>query len=242
MELFSYLIGDHVLNAIDLTTKQVNYSPNFGPDYEASQRKMFDQTQAAPYFDRRVVENANFGTTIWDGGPVPEFLDGMIAREPNLPLFVPFGDCPQLMFAGRQTVGLVHATRDTIDKYILDIFADKFFKNEDPAETIVGFSPYIFSHNFSHEYLNLQREDEWRKAEVVYDQNGKMHIDLRKMAVDDLLRIGVDLGNILDHRVNNYDLSEGSVRFGGVAVSHRHAHNTGAQEGRSGMMIMLLEQ
>lgn len=246
-----YKFGDNILNAIDVSVPQSNYWMKYGDDAVESQSRFFQSLGVSHLFARRVVAAYPFGTNVMEISDLSfsgyesekrsrcNGYDGVITSIPEIPLFSGWGDCPQLLVAGENSVGLVHTARDTLDNYILTIFFEMFFRNNTPRKTKVGFSPYIFPESFDHQYVNLKRED-WFNKGCIYKKDNLLYVDLFKMIEDDLLRLGITPENIMDAKLNSFKISEDSFKRGGYSVSHRHALSVeGAKEGRGGLCIMI---
>jgi copper oxidase (laccase) domain-containing protein len=251
-KIYQYSFGEHVLNGTDISCPIDNYNVKYGGEPLRAQLMLLERLGIQHLFDRRAVMGAVFGNSVlkitdlecsgYDSESRSRCsgYDGVITNERNLPLMTGWGDCPELLVAGKNTVGIVHSTGKTLDRYILDNFFKLFFETEDPADTKVGFSPYIFPGNYTGDFRDLTRFNEWSEAGLIRIENGVQHMNLAGMNAEDLLRLGVLAKNIHNKCYNSYQISIESNREGGYAVSHRHAANTpGTREGRGAACIML---
>ena len=241
---YTYGFKSDILDAIDVSIPQRNYFRRYSSDAIENQRTFFSELGIENCFDNRVIVANSFGTNILrvedlshsgytDNECNCDGYDGVITSIPKVPLFTGFGDCPQLMVIGNNEIGLVHATRDTLDNYILQVFFDEFSRNNNLSETKIGFSPYLHTPNFGHKYLNLQRTD-W--DESIIEIQGVYFLDLKKMILEDLQNLGINDFNIFDLSINTYNLSQQSAERGGYQISHRQAST---KEGRGGLVLML---
>ena len=248
---YEYNLGCGARGVIDISDVQKNYSVKWGNGALDAQRELLNGCGMGGLFDRRVVVASAFGVKIarvedssfsgYDnkGRSRCDGYDGAITDLSNIPIMHGWGDCPWLMVAGRGKIGVVHATRETIDKFVLDHFFEGFFKGIDRFGVKVGFSPFIRADKFSHEYLNLNRISDWENSDAAYKKNGVYHLDLGKMIHAELERLGVLRENIFDAGFDSYKMSERSVKEGGFAVSHRHVFDSGAtKEGRGACCII----
>lgn len=84
-------------------------------------------------------------------------FDGVIVTEPNFPIVIPWGDCPNLLVAGKSSIGIVHAARDTIDMDIVRVFFERFLVREAVQNVRIAMTPCIAADFFDHEWLDLRR-------------------------------------------------------------------------------------
>ena len=252
-DIYKYDLGHSVLNGIDIQTVQPNYFVKYGSGAIESQRRLLERLGIGELFDRRVMIAPIFGNKIlsigdlyYSGYENPHTsrcngYDGIITTEPNMPLISGWGDCPWLLVASNSKIGTVHATRDTLDMYILDNFFDSFLEGiTDKSELRIGFSPYIPQFLFDHDELNMKRKSDWIEANAVDESNGKYLLDLKKIIFYELERLDIPLENISDGNLNSWEISNKSHEQGGYSVSHRHAKKTiGSVEGRGAFCLML---
>jgi copper oxidase (laccase) domain-containing protein len=240
---FSYPLGKYTLNLIDLSIPQRNYSCKYSDDALKNQMKFFKENNLEKLFHKRTVMACNFKSTIKKienfsfsnySGKISNCngFDGIFTSIPELPLVTAFGDCPQLMVVGKNNIGIVHAGRKVLDDNIIELFFNQFSRYEKLSECKIGFSPYIFQENFSHNFLNFNRD--WEDSINLI--NGKFYVDLKKMIVKDLKNVGIKEENIFDAKIDTYKLSLNSQNSGGYQISHRQASN---KEGRGLLLIML---
>jgi copper oxidase (laccase) domain-containing protein len=264
--IHQYDLGKTVANGIETRCPMGNCYVKYGGEPMTSQLRLLSEIGASNLFDRRVMIGAVFGNSVlrvkdlsFSGYKTEQEpicmansgyeaartmcngYDGVITSMKGLPIMIGWGDCPELLVAGKNTVGIVHSTGKTLDKFILDNFFAQFFETECPVDTRVAFSPYLFTEHYTGDFRNLARFDEWSEAGVITGSiDDRQHLDLEGANMRDLLRLGILHENIHNAHYSSYNLSALSHELGGYAVSHRHATNTpGAKEGRGAMCIML---
>lgn len=248
MEFLNYPLGENVFNAVDVSKVQVNYALQYGKKALDSQKTFFEKNGILRDFPRRVVPAGAHGVEMlriedlsfsgYDAnGTKCRGYDGVITTIPRVPLFAVVADCPQLMVAGKNTIGLLHASRSTVDQNIISKFFKLFSNFEDLKNVKVGFSPYIFQENFDHDYLKLKRKDDFAKH--IDARDGKFYIDLAGVIKDDLVREGIKFDNIYDKRINTFEVSRISRELGGFQISYREHMKNPVKGGRGGLCVML---
>jgi copper oxidase (laccase) domain-containing protein len=241
----NYHLGKDVLNVIDVGIPQRNYLLKYGSEGLSSQKKFFEEVGIIHLFDTRIVIANSFDTKVervedehlcgYDGSASKcQGYEGIITSTPNMPLFVAFGDCPQLMIVGENEIGIVHATYKTLNKDILKIFFRKFFVNNRISTTKVAFSPYLHQEHFTPKNLALRTISYLEK--MVLKKESTYHLDIKSKIVEELEEIRIEKENIFDLGIDTYDLSKQSSKVGGYQTSHRQATD---KEGRSGLVLML---
>jgi copper oxidase (laccase) domain-containing protein len=245
MEFKSYNFGENILNVIDVSPKQINYYLKYSKNAIVNQKKFFKELNLDNLFENRVMVASPFSGKVkrihgesYSGYTSTssncQEYDGIITSDKNLPLYFGFGDCPWLMVSSENSIGVVHSSRGTLDKNILQTFFKEFSKTSDLSKIKIGFSPYIFKGNFGNEYLPEERKEFFAKFSKI--KNGLYYIDLKKAIVNDLINIGIKKKNIFDFKINTYEMSKKSSKLGGFEISHRQAKN---KEGRGGAILMI---
>lgn len=243
-----YNLGEKIFNAIDVGIPQRNYMMKYNPDGIENQKRFFEELEIFDLFEKRVIIANSFGTSIVriedesfsgykENASNCQGHEGVITAVPNLPLFVPFGDCPQLMIVGEKEIGLVHATSRTLNKGVLSKFFDKFTQENNFSEIRVAFSPYLHQEHFTHK-IRLARALSWIESEILQREN-EYHEDVKTRIVNELKIRGLREENILDLNIDTYELSKRSSEAGGYQTSHRQSTN---KEGRSGLVLMIKDK
>lgn len=242
MKIRSYDFGENIVNGIDVSEKQINYSTKYSKEARENQFNLLKKLGVENYFLNRVDIGCVHGTNIAvlrsflfteDRNKISDY-DGVITDVENMPLFLSSGDCLILMVVGKKTIGLLHCSRKTIDEGIVMEFFSKMKEFENLSDLSLGISPYIFQENFSHEYLNLIRD--WKK--FVLEKKGKFYLDLKGMVEQDLFSLGIKERQIYDFSINTYDMSKKSLEEKGFQVSHKHYLENPCFEGRLGICLM----
>lgn len=242
MKIKSYDFGENIVNGIDVSEKQINYSTKFSDDARKNQLKLLRELKIGNYFPNRVDIGCVHDSKI---AVLRSFLftedknkisgyDGVITDVSNMPLLLPSGDCLIMMVVGKKAIGLLHCSRNTMDLGIIDEFFSEFKAFDKLSDLKIGFSPYVFQENYVNEYLNLGRN--W--DDYVLEKEGKFYLDLKGMAMNDLKRIGISESQVMDFSINTYEMSKKSLSEGGFQVSHKDYFKNPVREGRLGICLM----
>lgn len=242
MKIKSYDFGENIVNGVDVSSKQINYSTKYSEDARKNQLKLLNNLKIGNYFPNRVDVGCVHDSKI---AVLRSFLftedrnkitgyDGVITDVSNMPLLLPSGDCLIMMVVGKKAIGLLHCSRDTMDQGIIEEFFSEFKVFDNLSDLKIGFSPYIFQENYSHEYLNLGRD--WEN--YILEKDDKFYLDLKGMAMNDLKRIGIFESQVMDFSIDTYEMSKKSLDEEGFQVSHKDYYQNPVREGRLGICLM----
>lgn len=254
-DIFSYDLGGHVLNGIDVSPKQPNYYVKYDQSAIDSQRNFFQRLGIGELFDRRVMVAVSWGVNMLVVNDLSfsgykdrmtskcNGFEGVIVTEPDIPILSGWSDCPWLMAAGKQSVGIVHTARDTVDSNVIEVFLGVLSVRERLSDLRIGVSPYIPTMLFGHDQLSLKRRSDWETAGAINEIDGKFYVDLHRMILADLVKSGLREGQVSNGHLDSYAISERSHALGGFAVSRRHAQVAkDCKEGRGAFCLMMKEK
>ena len=133
-----------------------------------------------------------------DRGKIIKGVDGLITKEKNLFLTITVADClPIFIFdAKNEVVGLVHAGWKGLTKSILEKAIKKFVRNfqSNPKEILVGIGPAICQ---AHYEVKKDLTREFKSFPTAFlKKEGKIFLDLKKVAEIQLLNLGIKKENI----------------------------------------------
>jgi polyphenol oxidase len=105
--------------------------------------------------------------------------DGLITQKKNIPLCVATADCLPILFYDKvnNVIGIAHGGRKGLDAGIIKQMIEQFVNNynSDPKDIIVGIGP------------GIERKCYWVESKF---------IDIRALAIDDLIKSGIEEKNI----------------------------------------------
>lgn len=254
MNILKHDLGDCVVSASDVSVPAVNYMARFSPNALFNQAYFLQEAGIGLHFPSRVVMSIVHDNNVLeiDENDVHTYAsytgsasncqgyDAIITCAKGVPLMGFWADCAELMVAGKEHVGMVHAGRLTLDKKILHVFFDRFFMKELPSVTKVAISPYLGVDNHSFYPDSCDRFSEWMSNGCVDERRGESYLDMGEVLRQDLRSVGVLEKNIDDPRIDSFSLSIKSQYKEGFRVSHRHAAKfEGRAEGRGISVVML---
>ncbi len=140
----------------------------------------------------RVVSNR-------DAGKVIEKTDGLIIADNNLFLTITMADCLPIFIYDpeKEIIGLVHGGWRSLAKNILTLSIEKMAENFGslPKDILVGIGPGISQCHFEVKE-DLLVEFKPYLGEALLNKNGKLFLDLKKIAKIQLINLGVKEKNI----------------------------------------------
>lgn len=145
-----------------------------------------------------------------DSGTIIPETDGLVTDKKNLFLVATFADClPIFVFDPKQeVVGLIHGGRKGLAKAILRVAIQKMNRvfNVNPKNLKVGIGPGICREHYE---VGEEALKSFKHLPQSYNKrNGKVFLDLRKVAFLQLTKLGIKKKNIEISAECTYELSE----------------------------------
>jgi len=150
-----------------------------------------------------------------DYGKVIKNVDGLLTNIPGQILVIFSADClPILIFDPKnKAIANLHGSRNSLVKGIIKEAISKmiFYFNSRPKDLLVAIGPHIRSCHYwlkKETYLKLKKS-KFSKYFLLgksfhaleYGSKGKVYFDLTKLALDELLKLGVKRKNIEDCKI-----------------------------------------
>jgi len=135
------------------------------------------------------------------GGYIKLGVDGLISETTGQILIIYAADClPILIYdPKRKRIGAIHAGKKGLIKGIIENAIATF--ETDPASLIIGIGPHIRSccYDLREDAEELKNDPQIRR--YISKRNQKIYLDLTKIAIDKLLKLGVKEENIEDCKI-----------------------------------------
>ena len=135
------------------------------------------------------------------GGYIKLGVDGLISETTGQILIIYAADClPILIYdPKRKRIGAIHAGKKGLIKGIIENAILAF--ESDPSSLIIGIGPHIRSccYDLKEDAEELKNNPQIRR--YISKRNQKIYLDLTKIAIDKLLKLGVEEENIEDCKI-----------------------------------------
>jgi copper oxidase (laccase) domain-containing protein len=152
-------------------------------------------------------------------------FDGVYTQVRGIPLCVGFADCPQILVAGNDLVGIIHAGRVNMDKSIINKFLSEVSKVTDPRGLVFGMSPHVRGRNYLHMVVfHLRRYKEWMETGVITPHGKDYAVDLTKAIMDDFDRNGIRRDRVFDSGLDTFVEGCSAAKMGNMWINSKRAH------------------
>lgn len=141
-------------------------------------------------------------------------FDAAFTEVVGTPLAVCFDDCPIIFVSGPKIVGIIQASRDSLDLGIIPRFFEQISKFTDIHTLKFGVTPYIRAEDYLHPELRMKRSEEWLKQRVLIPAAGGYLLDLKKAITDDIDQYGIGPGKIFDFGMDTIDMADLALKNG----------------------------
>jgi len=130
----------------------------------------------------------------------PPTCDALITNKPNTPLMVMVADCSPIIFYDdkTKTIAVAHAGRagafHNIVKNVIDAFKNDFGANI--SEIVVSIGPAICQSCYEVGSEIFEEAQQLNLEYALLNDNGKYYLDIRKILITQLLKLGVQKENL----------------------------------------------
>jgi YfiH family protein len=140
-----------------------------------------------------------------DGGREIKGVDGLITNLPNQILSIRSADClPILIYdKKKKVVAAIHGGRECLVKGILKEAIKKMKKNfkTKPQDLLVAIGPHIRVCHYWLKEKTYQRLKRTKFKKYFVKRTKKIYFDLTRLAIDQLLNLGIKKENIEDSKI-----------------------------------------
>jgi YfiH family protein len=140
-----------------------------------------------------------------DGGKEIKGVDGLITNLPNQILSIKSADClPILIYdKKKRVIAAIHGGRECLTKGILERTIRKMEKefNCQAEDLLVAIGPHIKVCHYWLKEKTYQKLKTTKFKKYFLRKDGKIYFDLTKLAIDQLLKLGVKKENVEDSKI-----------------------------------------
>jgi YfiH family protein len=140
-----------------------------------------------------------------DGGREIKGVDGLITNLPNQILSIKSADClPILIYdKKKRVIAAIHGGRECLIKGILERTIRKMEKefNCQAEDLLVAIGPHIRVCHYWLKEKTYQKLKTTKFKKYFLRKDGKIYFDLTKLAIDQLLKLGVKKENVEDSKI-----------------------------------------
>jgi hypothetical protein len=140
-----------------------------------------------------------------DSGRVIENVDGLITNIPEQILVSTSADClPILLYdSKKKIIANLHGGRECLVKGIIKKAIEKMkvYFGAQPKEILVALGPHVRKCHYWLKEKTYQKLKNTKFKKYLLKKKGKIHMDLTKLAIDQLLELGIQKKNIEDSKI-----------------------------------------
>jgi YfiH family protein len=140
-----------------------------------------------------------------DGGKKIKGVDGLITNLPNQILAIRSADCLPILIYDRdkRIVGALHGSRECLVKGIVEEAIGKMKKifNSKPKDILVALGPHIRVCHYWLKEKTYQKLKKTKFKKYFVKRGNRIYFDLTKLALDKLLKLGIEKKNIEDCKI-----------------------------------------